>query len=60
MEKSEVYKISMDKLKDFVTTTSSYEIDLLIKKSKDLNIEGPTYSEYLQEITAINKALNGK
>lgn len=50
MEKSEIYKISISKIKEFVANTSSQEIDVLIKSCKDLKIDGPTFKEYLNGI----------
>lgn len=50
MEKSAVYKKSLEKLQQFVANTSREEIDALIKSCKDLNIEGPTFKEYLNGI----------
>ncbi|MDB5153046.1 MAG: hypothetical protein JWR54_1797 [Mucilaginibacter sp.] len=50
MERMDVYKKSLSLLDEFLAETSSADLSNLIDKYKKLDIQGPTFSEYLVDL----------
>ena len=51
---SSIQKKSLELIKQYVKDTPQHEVQTLINKYANLNIEGPTFAEYLSELSNSN------